>query len=610
MWCGNDERFAAWRTGFIPAQIIGNDDVWKLHRDHGFGCQIHSHVQSRLTYNPGFLTGAYYDLTIANPDGTSQTINNIPAGNVLTSNGGTLTIASILAGGTYVIPPGVTGSITSAISLATLTPNEIYVGGTATISTLANVLSSSVIHVDGGTATLSSDVVASALSGTTVDLTYGGTFGNGQGLITALSGTTINFGAGGGTFDANTGGSVLNLSSLTINGFNSAKDNIEFSGVTGTVDSYTITNGTGGQTITLKDAGGNTLGTVTVAGTGLPTGTFTHGQSGPLGVTDNTTAGTITINDGGGTVPCFAAGTHVLTPDGEMPVEALRPGMTVLLAHGGEAPVTWVGSRNVDLDRHRAPETMQPVLVEAGAIADGMPRRDLLLSPDHAVWIDGFLIPVKALANGATIRQIARRAVSYYHVELPEHAVLLAEGLPCESYLETGNRNAFTNGGEPVALHPRFAPDADWQAVREALSCAPLVETGPVVEGVRARLLARAAIATTPDAAMTVTRRADGAVVIESRSAVPGLLTRDPRDRRQLGVKVAALHRADGSPIPLDHAALAEGWHDHEIGGRWTNGRAVIPAELAGEGLPRVSIAATIAYPVTGTIEAETRAAG
>jgi hypothetical protein len=88
-----------------------------------------------------------------------------------------------------------------------------------------------------------------------------------------------------------------------------------------------------------------------------------------------------------------------------------------------------------------------------------------------------------------------------------------------------------------------------------------------------------------------------GSAIIESRAAVPGELTADPRDRRRLGVKIAALE-IGGENIPLDHPMLAEGWHDPEPDGRWTNGRAVVPkALLGGGGSIHISLAATLAYP-------------
>ena len=70
-------------------------------------------------------------------------------------------------------------------------------------------------------------------------------------------------------------------------------------------------------------------------------------------------------------------------------------------------------------------------------------QRELFLSPDHAVLVNGVLIPVKLLTNDGSITQVERSRITYYHVELPEHAVILADGLPVESYLETGDRANF-----------------------------------------------------------------------------------------------------------------------------------------------------------------------
>jgi hypothetical protein len=98
------------------------------------------------------------------------------------------------------------------------------------------------------------------------------------------------------------------------------------------------------------------------------------------------------------------------------------------------------------------------------------------------------LVPVKYLINGTTVRvDHAIKRVIYFHVELTQHEVLLAEGLPVESYLETGGRRMFENGGLPVALHPDFAPMA-W----DVLGCAPLMVTGPEVDAITARLARRA----------------------------------------------------------------------------------------------------------------------
>ncbi len=272
---------------------------------------------------------------------------------------------------------------------------------------------------------------------------------------------------------------------------------------------------------------------------------------------------------------CFGAGTRIATARGAVAVEALRVGDLAQLADGGFAPVIWLGKRTVHPARHPRPDAVNPVVIAAGALADGVPARTLTLSPDHALLLDGVLIPAKTLVNGSTIRQIAVETITYYHVELPAHAALLAEGTPAESYLASGSRAQFETGGGAMTLHPDFA-----QAMREAAGFAPFAETGPLVEAVRARLLARADVRLTTDAALRVEATADGALIL-SRQFVPAEISADPRDRRRLGVKIASL-TIDGRDVKLDHPALRAGWHDLEPDGRWTDGAALIPAALLG----------------------------
>ncbi len=185
---------------------------------------------------------------------------------------------------------------------------------------------------------------------------------------------------------------------------------------------------------------------------------------------------------------CFVAGTHIATPGGAVPVEDLRVGDPVSTHAGGTVQVTWIGRRLVDCARHPAPHKVWPVRVCAGAFARGIPSRDLFVSPDHAVLVGDVLIPIGRLINGSTIAQVAVADVVYYHVELPHHDVLLAEDLPAESFLNTGDLSAFENGGGPVALYPDFSARL-W----DAMACAPMVLTGPALEDARARLAARAA---------------------------------------------------------------------------------------------------------------------
>jgi hypothetical protein len=145
-----------------------------------------------------------------------------------------------------------------------------------------------------------------------------------------------------------------------------------------------------------------------------------------------------------GALACFAEGTRILTEAGEIPVEDVAVGDLVPGQVSGQVRrVTWVGQRTVDVKHHPRPWDVAPVRIRAGALAAGQPHRDLLLSPDHAVLVDGALIPVRYLVNGATIVQQRVARITYWHVELDRHDVLLAEGMPCESFLDTGNRGAF-----------------------------------------------------------------------------------------------------------------------------------------------------------------------
>ncbi len=294
--------------------------------------------------------------------------------------------------------------------------------------------------------------------------------------------------------------------------------------------------------------------------------------------------------------PCYAAGTRIATPAGPVEVERLRAGDLVLSAFGGSVPVTWIGHRHVDCRRHPRPQDVRPVCVRAGAFGAGAPSRDLFLSPDHAVLADGVLVPVRYLLNGATVAQTGIDRVTYFHVELPAHDVLLAEGLPAESYLDTGNRGAFVNAAQAVHLHPDFALNV-WQAQ----ACAELVRSGPSLAAIKASLLRQAeslghGISTDPG----LTLLADGVSIptimfgqtwhaalshgvrevrLESRVWVPAHMNAASDDVRALGAGVTAI-RLDGDALDLTGPALAAGWYDVEACGtgslRWTGGSATL----------------------------------
>jgi hypothetical protein len=149
------------------------------------------------------------------------------------------------------------------------------------------------------------------------------------------------------------------------------------------------------------------------------------------------------------TAPCFVRGTSIQTSNGEVTVEKLRIGDMVTTWQNGETVlrlVKWVGGRKVNLVAHPRPETAEPIRIKRDAFGDNMPHRDLLVSPDHAIFVDGKLICARQLVNGTTIRQEnGLAAVEYFHIELDQHAILYSEGLLSESYLDTGNRGLFAS---------------------------------------------------------------------------------------------------------------------------------------------------------------------
>ena len=303
-----------------------------------------------------------------------------------------------------------------------------------------------------------------------------------------------------------------------------------------------------------------------------------------------------------GAVPCYVRGTRILTPSGEVLVEALRVGDAVQTARGEAREIRWIGQRRVALARHPQPHRARPVRILAGALADGVPRRDLLVSPAHAMMLDGLLFRAGHLLNGATIRQEAWPEVEYFHLELDSHDILLAEGAPAESYLDDDNRSLF--GGAVTALHPDFG------ARKASGACLPfaagLAQTQPVL----ARLQARAeAMGWRLDDAPGLHMLADGqrlpplaanarlyhfalpaglrSLRLCSADFRPCVTEPGSEDDRVLGVALRRiLLTAPGREreVPLSHPALATGFHPVECdrGGhwRWTDGNADLTALL------------------------------
>jgi len=329
-------------------------------------------------------------------------------------------------------------------------------------------------------------------------------------------------------------------------------------------------------------------------------------------------------------VACFAAGSRIATEHGEVAVEALRAGDRVQAQFAGLSRVTWVGQRRIDCARHPDPLSVMPVRVAPHAFGPGLPRRAVLLSPEHAVGVDGVLVPIRFLINGGSIRQETMpRPVHYFHVELERHDLLSVEGLPAESYLDTGNRTVFGNAGGVTALHLLLDNS---QARREDESCLPLLldpdrleplwqrhadrarQLGFVLPGVETTDDAMLHLAIDGRALFPVARDATrcrfvlpapaGAARLTSRQTIPAATRPWLDDRRQLGVMVRGItfHGPDGATeLAVDDPRLRDGWWaaeaDQATIWRWTNGNAVLPLP-SGTRVVELRLGTALNYPL------------
>ncbi|MBV6637221.1 MAG: Hint domain-containing protein [Mameliella sp.] len=168
---------------------------------------------------------------------------------------------------------------------------------------------------------------------------------------------------------------------------------------------------------------------------------------------------------------CFAAGTRIATEAGETEVQDLAPGDLVRTADGRLEPVRWVGRQTIDRHFNAG---FALVRINAGALGDGLPKRDLVLTGDHAMVLDGSLVNAGALVNGETITfvpvaQMAART-TVYHVETARHEVLLAEGAGSESFCDYAGRYKLDNHAEYLAAcgAEHIIPEMDMPRISSA----------------------------------------------------------------------------------------------------------------------------------------------
>jgi hypothetical protein len=170
-------------------------------------------------------------------------------------------------------------------------------------------------------------------------------------------------------------------------------------------------------------------------------------------------------------VGCFLRGTRILTPQGEQRIENLQIGDSVVTLDGKAKPIEWIGRRLYRRTTNRGwVEAIKPVRIASGALGSGVPHRELLVSQEHGLLIDGVLMRAVDLVDGSsiTLHSAADHSeIEYLHIKLALHDVIFAEGALSETlFLPADHIERFDNFVEYERLYGSMGRIAD-------VRCAP-----------------------------------------------------------------------------------------------------------------------------------------
>jgi hypothetical protein len=185
-----------------------------------------------------------------------------------------------------------------------------------------------------------------------------------------------------------------------------------------------------------------------------------NGPSGPLSIlysNDPSLGPTVNLTSGPTIfLYCFASDTQISTDRGDIAVQSLAIGDTVVTAEGRSTLVKWIGRQTVST-RFGPAERLMPVRFAAGSLGDGLPATDLTVTADHGMLVDGVICHAGALVNAETITRVplADMGDTYtvYHIETENHEIILANGAPAETFIDNVSRRVFDNFAEFEALY-------------------------------------------------------------------------------------------------------------------------------------------------------------
>ena len=406
------------------------------------------------------------------------------AGDGLILANGTVTNLGVITGGAGATIGAYGASITSGelVNTGVLTGSDAKAGIEITGGTLINAGT-----VNAGTGGVAIGLGASP--GVTLVL-EDGSFINGE----VVAGSASDILTLGGTSDlavTGIGTEIIGFGSIALG--SGAHFSIE-GNKSGLATSEAISGFTFGDSIDLTDFQATTDTYVSGTGIILSNGSTTETLS--INGSFSTADFTISSDHAAGTVvevTCYARGTRIATKDGDFAVEDLAIGDSVKTLHNGLQKVKWIGQRSYTAPFANHVKVL-PICIRADAIADGIPQRDLFVSPGHAICIDGVLVHALNLVNGVSITQAESvKEITYFHVELETHEVIFAEGCPAETFMGEYFRQQFHNAAEYQALYPgQSAPE---------VMCLERLDSGFHLHAIRLGIAARAGISSSPQGA-------------------------------------------------------------------------------------------------------------
>lgn len=153
----------------------------------------------------------------------------------------------------------------------------------------------------------------------------------------------------------------------------------------------------------------------------------------------------VSLRQGAAQTPCFTAGTIIKTAEGEIAAEAIIAGTRVLTRDNGYQSVIWAGTRDISAEELRAAPHLAPVRIAAGALGNGLPERDLSVSPQHRMllsnmqirqWFqsDEVLVAAQHMTCYPGVTPDPAAGVHYVHFMFRQHEIVLANGCWSESF--------------------------------------------------------------------------------------------------------------------------------------------------------------------------------